>query len=127
MTPPWFREAEVTEADGDGPGGGHVEQTSRPSGLGFLLFLVTSCLCITVPGPGISPKLGHHLTMDVHGEVTPAPDAGARRPWAQSRAGAVNTIVSCWGCGQRQFSPRSPSSGLCAGCWGGQGACETVR
>ena len=97
MTPPWFREAEVTEADGDGPGGGHVEQTSRLSGLGFLLFLVTSCLCITVPGPGISPKLGHHLTMDVHGEVTPAPDAGARRPWAQSRG-----LDLGWGSGLQQ-------------------------
>lgn len=115
------------EVDGDGPGGGHVEQTSRPSGLGFLLFLVTSCLCITVPEPGINPKLGHHLTMDVHGEVMPALDVGTRRPWAQSRVGAINTIVSCQGCGQSQFSPRSPRSGLCASCWGGQGACETVR
>lgn len=85
MTPPWSREAEVTEVDGDGPSGGHVEQTSRPSGLGFLLFLVTSCLCVIVPGPRINPKLGHHLTVDVHGEVMPAPDVGGRRPWAQSR------------------------------------------
>ena len=36
--------------------------------------------------------------------------------------GAINTIVSCQSCGQVQFSPRSPSSDLCAGYWGGQGA-----
>lgn len=41
--------------------------------------------CVIVPGPGINPKLGHHLTVDVHGEVMPAPDVGGRRPWAQSR------------------------------------------
>ena len=85
MTPPWSWEAEVTEVDGDGPGGGHVEQTSRPSRLGFLLFLVTSCPCITVQGPGINPELGHHLTVHLHGEVMLAPDLGTRRPWAQSR------------------------------------------
>lgn len=120
MTPPWSREAEVAEVDGDGPSGGHVEQTSA-SGAGSSSSSWSPAACSNVVRTrDETPKLGHHLTVDVHGEVMPAPDVAAGGRGLQSRVGAVNTIVSCQGCGQSQFSPRSPSSGLCAGCWDGQ-------
>lgn len=118
----------VTEVDGDGPSGGHVEVTPRPSGLGFLPLpghQLPVCHC---PRTRINPKLGHHLTVDVHGEVMPAPDVGGRRPGLSPGAGAVNTIVSCQGCGKVLCSlPGLPAQVLCAGCWDGQGAWETVH